>query len=108
MAAAVNRVAPEKYIDFHRELMGLRGQANRASAIAAVKAAGLDVAAVEKAISDPEVNATIEETYMLANKLGLTGTPSYVVGDEVVGGAVGFAQLSEKIRSVRSCGTTSC
>ena len=61
-----------------------------------------------QAVADPEVNATIEEAYTLANKLGLTGTPSYVVGDEVVMGAVGYDQLAEKIKSVRDCGATSC
>lgn len=108
VAAAVNRIAPESYLAFHRALMETRGQANRASAIAAAETAGLDKAKVEAAMNDPEVNATIEEVYMLANRLGLTGTPSYVVGTEVVMGAVGYDQLASKIKAMRDCGASSC
>uniref|UniRef100_UPI003BAAEEC5 DsbA family protein n=1 Tax=Stappia sp. TaxID=1870903 RepID=UPI003BAAEEC5 len=108
VAAALNHIAPAKYAEFHRELMGIQGRANRASALAAAKTVGVTEEEIRKAVADPEVNATIEEAYTLANKLGLTGTPSYVVGDEVVMGAVGYDQLAEKIKSVRDCGATSC
>jgi protein-disulfide isomerase len=108
VAVAVSRVAPEKYLDFHRVLMGARGQANKASALAAATEAGLDAAKVEAALGEAEVNNTIEEVYMLANRLGLTGTPSYVVGDEVVMGAVGYDQLKRKVSSMRNCGQATC
>lgn len=85
-----------------------QGRANRASALAAAKTVGVTEEEIRKAVADPEVNAAIEEAYTLANKLGLTGTPSYVVGDEVVMGAVGYEQLAEKIKAVRDCGATSC
>jgi protein-disulfide isomerase len=45
---------------------------------------------------------------MLANHLGLTGTPSYVVGNDVVMGAVGYDELSGKISAMRDCGETTC
>jgi protein-disulfide isomerase len=41
----------------------------------------------------------LSENAKLAKDLGLTGTPSYVVGDAVVVGAVGLASLEEKVRS---------
>lgn len=108
VAVAVNMVEPEKYLAFHRKLMATRGQANRAASLAAAKAAGLDTAKVEAAMNDPEVKASIEEVYMLANHLGLTGTPSYVVGNDVVMGAVGYDELSGKISAMRDCGETTC
>lgn len=108
VAVAVNMVAPEKYHDFHRELMSLRGQANKAAALAAAKSAGIDTAKVEETLGKSEVNTAIEEVYMLANRLGLTGTPSYVIGDEVVMGAVGYDQLKGKISAMRNCGQATC
>ncbi|MBA5776474.1 DsbA family protein [Stappia sp. F7233] len=109
VAVAVKEVAPEKYMDFHKELLGGRGQANEARALDAVARIGLDqeeIAAVMN--SSGEVAATIEEVYSLANRLGLTGTPSFVVGNEVVMGAVGYDALKTKIAAVRDCGTTTC
>ena len=44
----------------------------------------------------------------LRDQLGLTGTPSYVVGDEVVVGAVGFEALKSHVDAVRRCGRAVC
>lgn len=109
VAIAVNEIAPEKYMEFHKELLGGRGQANEERALDTVEKIGLDREAIQTAMnSSPEVRSTIEEVYSIANRLGLTGTPSFVVGNEVVMGAVGYEALKVKIASVRDCGATSC
>ena len=43
----------------------------------------------------------------LAETLGLNGTPSYVVGQDLVIGAVGVAALKEKVANAR-CGKSTC
>ena len=48
-----------------------------------------------------EVKKTIDESMKLAEALGVNGTPSYVVGDEVVVGAVGLDALKEKLAAER-------
>jgi len=48
------------------------------------------------------VKVTIEENMKLADALGVNGTPSYVVGDEVVVGAVGVDELRAKIKNERN------
>lgn len=108
VAIAVHLAAPDRYLEFHRELLGGSGQANELRAMAVVEDIGLDVETIRKAMDDPEVAATIDEVYSIANRLGLSGTPSYVVGDEVVFGAVGVGALEQKIASIRECGSTSC
>ncbi|MEP2707907.1 MAG: DsbA family protein [Roseibium sp.] len=108
IAVAVNTVAPEKYIEFHEALMLGRGQANQASALQAAASVGIAEDKIMAAMKTDEGGQTIEEVYTLANRLGLTGTPSYVVGDEVVMGAVGYDQLKSKIAALRNCGETTC
>ncbi|WP_422376597.1 DsbA family protein [Roseibium sp.] len=108
VAVAVNSVAPDKYGDFHEALLLSRGQANNASALAAAKSVGIAEDDLLAAMKTDEAGQTIEEVYSLANRLGLTGTPSYVVGDEVVMGAVGYEQLNEKIKSLKNCEQTTC
>jgi protein-disulfide isomerase len=48
-----------------------------------------------------EVSKTIEESMKLAEALGLNGTPSYVIGSDVVIGAVGLPALTQKIQAAR-------
>jgi protein-disulfide isomerase len=97
----------KKYLEFHQKLLNGRGQADRARALAAAKDVGLDMARLEKDMASDEVKATLEESFKLAEALGLNGTPSYVVGSDVVVGAVGFEKLKEKVNAAR-CGQPTC
>jgi protein-disulfide isomerase len=96
-----------KYLDFHQKLLGGRGPADKARAMAAAKEAGLDVARIEKDLASPEVRATIEENFKLAEAMGMNGTPSYVIGKQVVVGAIGLDGLKEKVALAR-CGKATC
>jgi protein-disulfide isomerase len=97
----------KKYLDFHQKLLSGRGQVDKARAVAAAKEVGLDVARIERDLNSDEVKQTLEESMKLAEKLGLNGTPSYVIGPHVVVGAVGVEQLKEKVNSAR-CGKATC
>jgi protein-disulfide isomerase len=97
----------KKYLDFHQKLLSGRGQVDKARAVAAAKEVGLDVARIERDLNSDEVKQTLEESMKLAEKLGLNGTPSYVIGPHVVVGAVGLDQLKEKVNSAR-CGKATC
>ncbi len=96
-----------KYLEFHQKLLSGRGQVDKARAIAAAKEIGLDVARIERDLGSDEVRLSLEESFKLAERLGLNGTPSYVIGESVVVGAVGLAALKEKINQTR-CGKAVC
>ena len=96
-----------KYLDFHQKLLGGRGPADKARALAAAKDAGLDVGRIEKDLASPEVKATIEENFKLAEAMGMNGTPSYVIGKQIVVCAIGLEGLKEKIGLAR-CGKATC
>lgn len=109
VAIAVRMQDPtgKKYLDFHQKLLGERGQADKARALAAAKAAGLDMSRIEKDMASPEIDATLMENFQIAEAMGLNGTPSYVIGKDVVVGAVGLDALSRKISEAR-CGKPTC
>jgi protein-disulfide isomerase len=109
VAVAVRMQDPggKKYLDFHQKLLGGRGPADKARAMAAAKDAGLDTGKIEKDLTSPEVKATIEENFKLAEAMGMNGTPSYVIGKQVVVGAVGLDSLKEKVGIAR-CGKATC
>jgi protein-disulfide isomerase len=107
VAARMQDPSGKKYLDFHQKLLGGRGQADKARAMAAAKDAGFDMARLEKDLASPEVRATIEENFKLAEEMGMNGTPSYVIGKQVVIGAIGIDGLKEKIGIAR-CGKATC
>ena len=110
VAAAVrmqDKSGGKKYLEFHQKLLGGRGHADKARALAVAKEVGFDLARIEKDVSSDEVKAQLEESFKLADSLGLNGTPSYVVGSDVVVGAVGLDTLKEKVNTAR-CGKAAC
>ena len=97
IAMAVGRLAPERYLDFHGEMFTRGGQANGEKALASVRDLGLDAERIQAEAAKDDVVEGLSEVQDLARALNISGTPSYVVGDEPVYGAVGFEQLQEKI-----------
>src|ERR1700686_1013086 len=66
----------KKYLEFHQKLLGGRGQADRARALAVAKEIGMDMARLEKSAPGPEVKAALAEDSKLAEALPLNGTPT--------------------------------
>jgi len=107
VAVRMQDTTGKKYLQFHQKLLSGRGQADKARAIAVAKEVGLDMARLERDMTSDEARASLEESFKLAEKLGLNGTPSYVIGKNVVVGAVGLAALKEKVNAAR-CGKATC
>jgi protein-disulfide isomerase len=99
VAMAFKSLKPEKYAEFHQRLLGGEGRATEESAMKVAVALGADEAAVRKAMKDPAIVNEFTDNYELANELEINGTPSYVVGKEVVSGALGAEVLQEKINT---------
>lgn len=97
VAARMQDPTGKKYIDFHQKLLGGRGPADKARALAVAKEVGFDMSRIEKDMNSDEVKTTIDEDMKLADTLGVNGTPSYIVGDKLVVGAVGLDELKERI-----------
>lgn len=98
----------DKLLEYHGRLMESRGRVNGDRAKAVAKDMGLDMGRLEKDFEGEEVRAIIQENARLAEKLGLTGTPAFIVGDEIVPGAVGSEPLRQLIASMRACGKALC
>ncbi len=108
ISVAVKDLVPDRYLDFHKELFSRPGEATGEKAIEVASDLGLDVDALKAAAAKPDVTANIEEVHKLATDLGISGTPSYVIGTEVIPGAIGYDGLQAKVTAVRDCGATVC
>lgn len=108
VSMAFHALNPDAYGDFHRSLMTAGGRATEASAIRVALEHGVDEAALREEMLNPRITAAFSETYELANRLSITGTPSYVIGNEVVFGARGINVLAQKVELARACGDETC
>jgi len=101
-------VGNPRFAEFHRRLLGTTERVDRARALAVARQVGLDAAALERGMNQDTTRQVISESVDLATALGLGGTPTYVIGTEIVVGAVGLEPLRERIANMRRCGRTSC
>ncbi len=101
VSLAFQRLVPDRWAEFHDKLMASSGRASEQTAILLAVTLGADEAALKKEMDSPEIAAQVRVTYELAEKLNITGTPSFVIGDQVVFGAVGKDALQEKITEIR-------
>jgi protein-disulfide isomerase len=99
-----------KYWEFHRAMLESQGQANEASALRVAEKLGLDMARLKKDMASAEVKKEIDDTRQLATKMGIQGTPHFIVGDRVIPGAPeNLAELlSKHVADVRKDGCKVC
>jgi len=102
VSMAFRNLLPENYAAFHRDLLASEARVTEDEAILTAVSHGADEAALRQEMQNPDIIAAFQETYALADQLSITGTPSYVVGSEVVFGAMGQEVLAEKIEQVRA------
>jgi protein-disulfide isomerase len=107
-SAARNQLPADKFWAFHTKLLATHGPVGKTEALAVAKDLGLDMEKLNKDMESPEVKAGLDEVMHLADELQINGTPTFVVGQDLVVGAVGFDQLKDKVDSVHKCGHATC
>ena len=102
--AVKNQIQGDKLFDYHVRVMESRGRVNGERAMAVAKEMGLDLARLQKDVEAADIRNALQENVGLGDKLGLSGTPAFIIGEEVIAGAVGIDPLSQAVASVRQCG----
>jgi protein-disulfide isomerase len=108
VAVAVHKQAPGRYLEFHKALLTSEDSADGAQAIEVARKLGFDIDRLSADITDPKIDDPLREAHQIAAKLGIDGTPTYIIADEVVPGAVGLPAIQEIVASVRKCGKATC
>ena len=100
-----------KYWDVHRALIAIRGEVNQVTSLKAIeKIAGLDQVKLKKDIGSDAVTAEIKRVRDLAQKMGIQGTPHFLVGDRAIAGAPGnlLEQIQGHVADLRKTGCSVC
>jgi protein-disulfide isomerase len=99
--AALSAATQGKYAAFHDRMFTTPGKVDRERTVAIVRAAGLDERRTAADLNNPALKAEIRRNLELGRALGLTGTPTFIVGDRILSGAVGYDKLAEAVAAAR-------
>ncbi len=99
-----------KYWEMHGGLLQHRGRADKAAALRIAKKLGLDMERLVEDMESDVVKAEINAVSELAKKMGVNGTPHFLVGDRSIPGAPQdlLDQLKKKVAEIRKDGCSVC
>jgi protein-disulfide isomerase len=90
-----------KYDAMHRALMAVKGQLDDAAIFKVAGSVGLDVARLNRDMADPEITRMLKNNHQLADALDIRGTPAFIIGEEIIPGAVDVDTLRDMIEAAR-------
>jgi len=99
-----------KYWDMHKAMLEAKGVMNEANALQIATKLGLDMDKLKKDMASPEVQKEIEKSEALAKKMGVNGTPHFLVGNRAIPGAPEdlYEQLAKHVGELRKEGCAYC
>lgn len=100
-SAAMGAMRQGKYEEFHLALMGIRGAPSERSIFRLAERIGLDAGRLRADMNSATPQRIFQRNRRLAQELGIRGTPAFVIGDQVIRGAVEINRLRELIAEQR-------
>ncbi|MDO5647076.1 DsbA family protein [Paracoccus sp. (in: a-proteobacteria)] len=91
-----------KYWQFHTALFNARGRADETSVMRTARAVGLDEAKLRTDMQSDAVERHISSSHLLAEHMGLMGTPTFIAGDEAAFGALSLDEMRELVKRARA------
>ncbi len=89
-----------KHDAFHRAMFAA-GKPETATIRKVAASIGLDMAAAQAFVGSGEANAEIENNLKMAQQIGFNGTPTFIIGDQVLEGAQGYELLKAAVEKTR-------
>ena len=100
-AMAAWKLDESKYLAFHAALMGSRGSLPESKIMTLAAESGYEVEVLRKGMADPEIGEILKRNIQLADSLNIGGTPTFVIGNRVIPGAVSAQALSDLVADTR-------
>ena len=99
--AALAARAQGKYLELHEAMLASSEPMTGPAILEIARGVGLDADRLEADMGSSEITAAIERNRALARALNLGGTPAFVIGAEIIPGAVSLEALQEVIARTR-------
>lgn len=97
IALAVNLVTPERYEEFHVALLNAAPIRSANDVWRVVERLNLDRGEIENQLTNPDIERHLQQAAQLAQRLNITGTPAFVVGDSILRGAYPQEEIQSAI-----------
>lgn len=103
-AMAAQAQSGELYEAFNDAMMRHQGELNQRTILGLAESIGLDADELQAEMESPAIAERIRTTYGLAREMGISGTPAFVIGNEIVRGYVPYDSLRELVEAAREAG----
>ncbi len=102
VAIAVNIISPSSYKKFHDALMQSH-EKGKDAAIKIAQSIGINEAKLQSVLKEDKskIESIIQSNISLGSSIGVTGTPGFVIGEELIPGALELSAFKEKIAAAR-------
>ncbi len=100
--AAVAAHKQGKYLALHNALMAYPNNLTDDVIFTLAKQVGVDVVKLKEDMQSPDTLAVIDHSGKLAEELGITGTPAFIIGNEIVPGAIPPEEFRAKVAAARA------
>lgn len=101
-AISVYMIAPDKYFEFHKKLMGSGRISGQGSINVLAKALGIDTKTLEEKMKSKEVESAIAKDKALASEIGIHGTPAFIIDGNLVPGAIDLDTFKTMVANARA------
>lgn len=101
IALAAWNLDQSKYSDFHTALMQSRGGLSESKILRLAQKSGYDEAKLKVAMKNPKIEASIKKNHAIAQALNITGTPAFIIGNQIIPGAISAEAMKKVISEVR-------
>tara|TARA_Y100000991_G_scaffold151506_1_gene114987 strand:+ start:282 stop:1019 length:738 start_codon:yes stop_codon:yes gene_type:complete len=104
LEAALYALAAQKqnlYFEFHTRIMEYRGRLNNDIFIKVANDIGLNIEMLKNDLDDKNIRMAIEKNRLIAKGFNINGTPTLIIGDKIIPGAINEQQLNELIKEIR-------
>lgn len=106
--AAIASMKQSRYWELHRALIEANGPIDDKRTLEIAKTVGIDAERLAEDMKSEDVDKIIRKNHELAQKLGINGTPAFIIGDKLIPGAVSAEELAREVAIVREKGCASC
>ena len=100
--AALAAHAQGKYAEFHEGMMDTKTRLDEKGVLDVAQQIGLDMEKLKLDMNSPGVAQELQSNAMMAQMLGISGTPAFVIGDQLVPGAIGKDKIKALVEQSRA------
>jgi protein-disulfide isomerase len=100
-ALAAHQQSKDAYLRLHDAMMAHRGKLDRNTVLALAATQGLNMERLENDMDGDQVEAELDHVRRLADQIGIDGTPAFLIGEQIVPGAIGIEEMQRLVAAAR-------